>query len=216
MLSLTANSRTPAIITLLVILLAFIVPVSGCTKKEVVPEPSIPSTYSTYTDEAGLFSISYPPDWEPALASIEQLESLTREIISSMNSDLPVEQGNMIFVCGLPVQDGYSPSVIIAINPVPSQIGNHNKMVESEVASLKKFLSDYQEFTRLKVTVDGREATIIDWEGTYPQVGKNHNLQMYMLVGKNEWIVGCTSKADEREKWTKDFEAVVRSLRILK
>jgi hypothetical protein len=47
-------------LSVLVVALAIAVP--GCAEKEAHTEPEIPAHFTTYTDEAGLFSISYPPD----------------------------------------------------------------------------------------------------------------------------------------------------------
>ena len=53
--------------------------VPGCAQEEVqkesIVEPEIPAHFSTHTDEMALFSISYPPDWEPALSVMEELEA---------------------------------------------------------------------------------------------------------------------------------------------
>jgi hypothetical protein len=193
-----------------------LVAVSACAKKNATPTAEIPTNYTTYTDEQGLFSISYPPEWEPALSILAELEQYTKDVIASMNSDLPADQGSFVFIAGIPIETGYAPSVTIGIEPMPALIFTHSQMIEGEISAIKQTLQDYHEFSRNKTTVGGREATIVEWEGTYPQVGKNHNLQMYILVGKNAWIVSCTPPPGEYDKCGKDFQAIVRSLRILK
>lgn len=198
------------------IILASLVTLSGCNKKETTTEPEIPSNYTTYADEQGLYSISYPPDLEPLLSLLPELEQYTKDIITSMNSDVPTDQASMIFVAGIPTATGYEPSFNIGIEPMPALIITHNQMVEGEITGIKQTLSDYHEYSRVQTTVSGREATIVEWEGTYPQVGKNHNLQMFVLVGRNAWVVTCIPPLGEYDKWGKDFQAIVRSLRILK
>jgi hypothetical protein len=181
-----------------------------------VSEPEIPPHYTTFTDEAGLFSISYPPDWEPALSQIPDLEAGVKDIITSIESDLPVENTRTIFFAGLPVEGGYAPNVNIGVESLPGVVWTHDKVVEAAITGIKQMVQDYHEFSRVKTAVDGREATIIDCEGTYPQLGKFHALQMVILVGKTAWLVTCIPPSGEFSKWEEDFDAVVRSLRILK
>ena len=59
-----------------VLVLALVIVAPGCAEEEppTVIEPEIPAHFTTYTDEAGLFSISYPPDWEPTLSQMEAVE----------------------------------------------------------------------------------------------------------------------------------------------
>jgi hypothetical protein len=66
------------------------------------------------------------------------------------------------------------------------------------------------------VTVGGREATILDHEYTLPNMGRFHLLQMIILTDKAAWAVTCGSFPEDFSQWEKDFQSVVRSLRILK
>jgi len=181
-----------------------------------VSEPAIPAHYTTYTNEAGLFSISYPPEWETALSLIPDLEAGVKDVITSIESDLPVGNARTIFLAGLPIEGGYAPNVNIGVESMPGIVWTHDKVVEAEITGIKQIIPDYHEFSRVKTTVGGREATIVDCEGTYPQLGKFHDLLMIILVGKTAWCVTCTSSSGEFSKWANDFNAVVRSLRILK
>lgn len=179
-------------------------------------EPTIPAHFTTYTDEAGLFSISYPPDWEPALSLIEGLEEATKELLESIELDLPLERANVIFFAGVPTEMGYDPNVNIVVESLPGVMWTLDKVVEAEIQGLKDVVDDYHEFSRIKTTISGREATIVEWEGTIPSLPKQHSLQLCMLVGKVAWIVTCTPPSGEFSKYEDDFQAIVRSLRILK
>lgn len=198
-----------------VVVVAFTIVVPGCAQKEASAGLEIPAHYTTYTDEASLFSISYPPDWEPALSLIEGFEEAGKAIITSIESDAPVERASGIFYAGIPTETGYLPAVNIVVESLPGIVLTHENMVEAEIEGLKQFAQDYHEFSRIKTTVGGREATIVEYEGTFPQVGKYHNLLMLILVGKTAWIVTCTPPSGEFSKWEDDFHAIVRSLRIL-
>ena len=122
----------------------------------------------------------------------------------------------MIFVAGRRTAMGYAPNVNIVVEPLSSEITTHEQMVEAELRGIKLVVSDYREISRVKTSVDGRGATIVDFEGTPPgQNSKIHSLQMFILVDKTAWIVTCTSFIDGFVEWEDDFNTIVRSLRIL-
>ena len=176
-------------------------------------EPEIPTDFTTYTDELGLFSISYPPEWELDLESMEEIEQFSREIISSITSGIPVEEAHFLFMAGLP---GEGSNVNIVVEPLPATILTHDEMVAVAIKSLKMVVSDYHEFSRVKTTVDNRTATIIECEATLAGLGTFHNVFMCCIVSKTIWMVTCTTSPDDYNKWEDDFDAIVRSLRILK
>lgn len=178
------------------------------------PEPEIPANYTTYTDEAKLFSISYPPDWETALSFTANFEKDAKEVVSSLKSGVPVGRASVIFLAGRLTATGHEPNVSIVVGPIPEGISTHDQMVEAEVEKAKKVFQDYREFSRVKTTVGGREATIVDWEGTLPEQGKRHFLYMIMLVDKTTWVVTCGTLTKDFAEWENDFNAIVRSLRI--
>ncbi len=202
------------VLSILVIALTIVLP--GCAQKEAPAEPGIPAHFTTYTDEAGLFSISYPPDWELALSEIEGLWQFTEELIESIESDLPLERASLIFLAGVPTEMGYSPNVNIVCESLPGVVWTLDKMVEASIREIKDFIEDYHEFSRVKTTIGGRQAVIVEWEGTFPQLGKFHDLQMFTLVGKTVWVVTCTPPTGKFSDYEDDFQAIVRSLRILK
>lgn len=199
-----------------VLVVAFMIALPGCAQKEAPPEPQIPAHFTTYNDEAGLFSISYPPDWELALSIIEDLEQATKELVQSIESDAPIERASIIFFAGVPVETGWIPSVNIVVESLPGLTWTHDEAVEAEVRGIKQIYPDYRQLSRTDTTIDGRKATIIDCEATIPGFGKAQQLQMFTLVGKIVWAVTCTPEPGRFSESEEDFYAIVRSLRILK
>ena len=181
-----------------------------------VSEPAIPNHFITYTDEAGLFSISYPQDWELGLSRLEFREQSAKDIIKAIDSDAPVERASAIFLAGLPIGTGSSPNVNIVVESLPGGMWTMDEVAEAFVTSNKNYIPDYYEFSRVKTTIDGREAIIVDYEGTYTGLIKCHYLLMVTLVGKTEWVVTCGALPGEFSKWQDNLNAIVRSLRILK
>jgi hypothetical protein len=179
-------------------------------------EATVSDNYTIYTDESGLFSISYPSDWSLSLAFLASLGQDTKPAISNLQSGLPVEKATVLFTAGRRTATGYEPNTNIVVEPPPEEISTLDGMVEAEVQIAQKGFPDYQEFSRTKTTVDGREAIILDWEGT-PQTGKKlHFLQMFTLVDKAVWSVTCTALPDDFGQWQNVFQTIVQSLRISK
>jgi hypothetical protein len=75
-------------------------------------------------------------------------------------------------------------------------------------------VDDYHEFSRVKTTIDGREAVIIDLQINTPISGAFHDLYMITLVGKTAWLIGCRTSPEMFSDYEDDFHAVVRSFRI--
>ena len=181
-------------------------------------ESEIPANFTTYTDDLKLFSISYPSDWETALYYIPDLEKDTKEIINSLKTGLPIERPGAIFIAG--GKECISClSVNIVVEPIleqiPKGVSALDQMFEAAIVGTKiERLQDYREFSRVKTTIDGREAAIVDCEGMVPGTGKRHYLMMITLVGKTAWLVTCCSTAEDFATFENDFNTILRSLRI--
>ena len=199
-------------VSIFLVMVALIAGMVGCTE----PEPEIPAHYTTYTDELSLFSISYPPEWEPALEHMEEFEQASKDIISSITSDIPLIEASLLFFAGLPTMEGFNPSVNIVVQPVPEGTWTHDELVTAGIEGTKDVYPDYHEFSRVKTTVGNRTATIIEWQGTLPGSDTGRFVQMCLTVSETYWLVTCGAFPDEYSEWEDDFDAIVRSLRILK
>ena len=172
-------------------------------------EPPIPAHFTTYTDELGLFSISYPPELELGLEFID--EQATQNIISSMNSGLPIEETYTVFNAGLTMQG----AVVVVVEPLPCTVSTHDQMVTAAIEGIKLVCSDYQELSRVRTIVDGRPATIVEYNMTLCSGSRLHCVSMLCMVNRTTWEVSCSTLPDEYSNWEGTFDAIVRSLRIL-
>jgi len=205
--------------TLCAVIVFALLLVAGCAAPAPTPtpEPAIPAHFVTYTEE-NIFSISYPPDWEPALSLIEEMRKFVDEWLENIEAGTSLEgEVNTIFFAGLPTETGYSPNVNIGVSPLPAGLGTLDEVVEANIRGIKDILGeDYQEFSRVKTTIDGREAVIVDAEVDLPDLGRFRNLTVGMLKDKVSWVVTCTAYPEEFSHCEDDFQAIVRSLRILR
>jgi len=179
-------------------------------------ETIVPAHFTTYTDELSLFSISYPPEWEPDPGTIEEAEQAAKDIISSITSDIPLEEASILFVARLPIMEGFMPNLNIVVEPLPGIMWTLDEVVAASIEGIKAVVSDYHEFSRVKTTIDNRTATIIEFQGNVAGFGTYRCVQMYLLVSETIWGVCCTALPDEYSEWEDDFDDIVRSLRILK
>jgi hypothetical protein len=192
---------------------------AGCGKstrpETTAAEPTVPAHYATYADEAGLFSISYPPDWESLAYLNPDVPKALNDVLKSIDEDSPVQKTWTLFWAGVPPE--YATTFGVCVDPLPPLIRSHEQMVQAQLDTIRGNIEDFREHSRVRTTVDGREATIVDWSGTYsPEFGEGRWLQVYVLVGRNAWVVACSSRSEQYETWVNDFQSIVRSLRILK
>lgn len=198
-------------------------PTSPQSPEEAEPPPTKPeitTNYTTYTDDTQLFSISYPSDWELGLSSIADFDNTVKKAISEIQSGSTIERPSMLFLAGKPTAEGgYSPYVsiyvesVFVVNPTEG-LATNDQMVEAEIRGLNTYVKDYNEFSEMKTTVDGREATIVEYEGALSGAEKMHRLLMITFAGKTIWFVTCSSTVEDFATWENDFNTIVRSLRI--
>jgi len=178
------------------------------------PEPEIPAHFTTYTSE-GLFSISYPPDWVPATSIMEELFEEVKELMKSTDPEVQLEDVKMLFAGGIPTEEGYYPSVNIAI--VPRSVGywTLDEVVEAETQYSREHSQRYREYSQVRTVVDGREAVILDTEDYEPDWGTWRYLQLFVTKDKFLWMVTCSIESEDFKDYEDTFSDIVRSLRIL-
>ncbi len=178
------------------------------------PEPEIPAHFSTYTSE-GLFSISYPPGWVPATSIMEEALEAAKEWIQTVDPTVPVEEVQILFLGGIPIEEGYYPNVSIAISPRSIGYWTLDEIVEVENQWSREYLQRYHEYSQISTTVDGREAVILDSEDYDPYLGMWRFLQLFTVKDNFVWLVTCSIESEDFRGYEDTFYSIVRSLRIL-
>ncbi|MBA7587861.1 hypothetical protein ES708_29906 [subsurface metagenome] len=212
--------------TLLSILVIGILLLSACgTPTTEIPsasEPQIPTHFTTYTDEAGFFSISYSPDWEPFPSWFEELGADSRDFFKSYDSNVSLVGLFFVFMAEAPMESGVSSAnVNIVIQSLSDMTirgwWTLDEIVEAKLQRTEEIEEEYHEFSRVKTIIDGREAVIIDWESfTSDLSGKVRCVQMFTIADEIVWKVTCYADSTKFADFEDDFLAIVRSLRILK
>ena len=184
------------------------------TQTTTTTEIQPPADYTTYTSQ-GLFSISYPSDWKLLNYTLEDLEVMVQDLLTSIDSGLPLNQVSYIFAAGLPTDLGWEPSTNIVVESLPFPVSSLDEAVDAEIAGIRSFVDVYMEIYRTNMFIGGIEATIIYWEGIMGMDNLS-KLQMYMLLDDIVWIVTCTPPPGEYGQWEEEFSNIVFSFRYLK
>jgi hypothetical protein len=196
----------------------------GCAEKaSPTPEPTIPSNFTTYIDENELFSISYPQDWEIPLSKLEEMKQATIELLNSMNLNIPLDVMCYLFTAGQLTEGGADPNLKITAYTLPADWPSLDAQVEGNIRGVEANVKDFHQFSRVKTTVGGKEAEIIEMlgsvEGTTNGITVKvdvHMLQMYIISGGNVWIVQCLTLAEKYGGFENTFHAILRSFRVYK
>jgi len=180
-----------------------------------VSEPTIPAHFTTY--KLGLFSISYPSDWE--LASSMFIEGITRDVenyLRDIGSIGSLAGGEVVFFGGIPYETGYNPNVNVIVILSSEGRWELEDLIDAVQREYMNDAEEYYEFSRTKTVVDGSEAIILDCAAKYPSLGEWHSLQMFLRDNNNNllWIVTCSViPPKDFSDFEDDFYAIVKSLR---
>jgi len=187
------------------------------------PEPTpAPAHFTTYTDEASFFSISYPPDWKPFPSWLEELGVLSKDFFKGYDSDASLVGLFFVFIAEAPRDlGGSSPNVNIVVQALSDMTMRGwwtlDEIVEAKLQRTKEIKEGYHEFSRVSTIIGGREAVIIDWESSSSELGKKaRSIQMFLIADNLVWKVTCYVDSQQFSDFEDDLHAIVRSLRILK
>ncbi len=178
------------------------------------PEPEIPAHFTTYTSE-GLFSISYPPDWAPATSIMEEVFEEIKEVMKSTDPEVQLEGVKMLFMGGIPTEEGYYPTVNILVGPRSVGYWTLDEIDEAESLWAREHTEGYHENSYILTVVDGKESSILDSEDNEPGYGRWRYLQLTTIKDKFVWMVTCATESEDFKDYEDTFSNIVRSLRIL-
>lgn len=186
---------------------------SRSTSTEYSPQPP-PLGFTTYTSE-GLFSISYPEEWSPALSILEEAEEWIGEYLEDIDPEIDFSDAQMIFFAGGEYPGGYYPSVNIIVAPRSIGYYDLDEICENEIGLAREILREYNINFQTRTTIDGRETEIIASDYFMPDDSKWSLTQMLTVEGKFVWVISCGCETTDFPKNEDDFDKIIRSIRIL-
>jgi len=177
-------------------------------------EPEIPSNFTTYTEE-GLFSISYPSDWQPATSIMGEIFEETKQMMEASVPLVSLEGINILFMAGSESLDGYYPAVTVLTEKREAGYWTLDEVYEANSRYDKAVTPGYKELSITKTVIDAREAIIAFTEDNEPGYGRWRYLNTFTVKDDFVWLVGCSCEHQDFRDYEETFESVVRSLRIL-
>ena len=212
--------KFPKLCTVIFVFIMLISLTIGCASQSSTTTTQafqIPSNYTTYTDESSLFSVSYPNQWEPVPdTALAAAMAQTKDTINAIKSGLPIEKASILFAAGLKKPTGYYPSVNIVVEPSPTGVSSSEEAVQAELLGLKQIDPKYQEVSRTKVVVNGKDAIIVEYKAHFSTSPLMHNLVLACLSSKTIWVLTCTATDTDFSQWSNDFNNIARSFKINK
>jgi len=180
-----------------------------------VQEPDIPANFTTYTQE-GLFSISYPSGWQPALSVMEEVAEESKRAIQAQDPTASFEDMGIIFYAGELTSEGfYYPTVNIATERRSLDYWTLDEVYEAKVVWSEEYAPGYKVLSVDKVIVDGRDCIIDCSEDDEPSYGRWLYIQLFTVKGDFAWCVTCGCESNDFPTFENTFRSIVRSLRIL-
>jgi len=210
--------RKLAIVLAVWLMMAVGIGAIGCSEKTSptpTPEPTIPVNFTTYTNNAGIFSISYPQDWEAPLWMLENLELYSTDYMNSVNSSQSVSDVYVLFLAGQPMDGGLDPNINIVVEPRPAGTVTLDSVIDAEILGLESTATDFHELSRTEMTVGGREAAIIEYEASF-EAAEVHNLVMFIPTEVNVWTTTCTTGPEKYSSAENTLYDILRSFIIYK
>ncbi len=139
----------------------------------------------------------------------------TKEWIKNLDPEVLLEGQRMLFLAGIPTEEGYYPGVNVIVTPRSVGFWTLDEIVETDSAWCRENLQKYREYSLLNTTIDGREAAISDWEDYDPDYGTWRYITTYLVKDKFMWSVTCAAESEDFKDYEDTFSDIVRSIRIL-
>lgn len=175
---------------------------------------STPHGFTTYTSE-GLFSISYPNEWSPAMSILAELEEITIDYLKSIDPEIEAGDFQLLFFAGEPYREGYYPSVSIATSPRGIGYYTLSEICDAEDIFSREYSQRYRVYSQIRSTVNGREVDIKIDEDYTVEDGEWRYMTLTTVKGKFVWFVTCSSESKDFSNYEDTFNKIVRSFRIL-
>jgi hypothetical protein len=202
------------LVRVLPVLLALAI-IPGCTTAIITTtslESPIPTYYTNYTAENGLFSISYPAaGWGPEPEMLAEDEAAIKTFIADRTQRKPLEQPVILFVGGLP--EAFVPTIIVLAEPLTENVAEHEALVAAKIESFKSAGTNFKEVQRMDTTMGGKQATIIEYSATLGSTAR-HDVVAFFADSGVVWSVTVAALQSNYKQYLKDQYLIVRSLRV--
>ncbi|MBN2239070.1 MAG: hypothetical protein JW712_04800 [Dehalococcoidales bacterium] len=224
-------SKITAIILSFITLLTTLV---ACSNNSTLPDQQqssntfqVPPMFTTYNDPNGLFSVSYPGSWKPFSALIS--DYTFDDDKNNLKAGMPIDRVVPLFKAGIEINRVYNPSIMVAVQPIPSGVSNIQQWAgyisssESNPVVLegKEFDVDYRSISLTETTVNNKNALLDESSKLFPSLVdsssiRGHLLTLWVWSDKYIWCLVCLSDEDNFNQYKDDFNNIVRSFNLIR
>jgi hypothetical protein len=200
----------------IVILLSFMVGCGDSTSTATTSaNGNIPSNFQSYSADFDLFSIAYPDHWELTDSMVSQ-ESQISDALDIINGGFTISYTSVVFEAGLNTGSGYYPIVNISVEPSGPAVMDLEDEVEYLIETLRNSAPDLQVVSQTPIKSFGKDATLIEFKGTFSGGLLMHDLMLVYMSGTNVWSATCTAKDADYSQYADVFNSIVRSFQVNK
>ena len=187
-----------------------------------VSESRIPVQFTTYIDNMGTFSISYPTDWELALEQMGVTWEEEKKGLEKIGPDLAVEQATSVFLAGRPMGETQTwipdvkkldPYVNIIVEPNPGFTSWH-ELVEAVNVEAWRY-NEYHLLDKVETTVGDKKALILE-EKFMLRGLMSHGFRLFIIEERIIWSVTCDAGIQQFADEQENMNQIIRSFRTLK
>jgi hypothetical protein len=207
-------------IVIIFLILISLIALPSCTPDSDLGEYKVPSTYTTYKDKNGLFSISYPQDWkieESRLSSLsaesDSLNEYLKGNIYTIDTHFPnapnIKDEWLPFIAS---EDNDDKNGIIVLSAISKEKIYLKGKTKEQIYNIAFETKDYKPFLQETLKIAGKEVAIFK----YPANLETSQIISIMITDNIVWVLVCRSQKLDNQDDTKDYQIIVRSLRILK
>jgi hypothetical protein len=204
---------------LMVISILFLVLV-GCTGTDATSSPAqetewaVPPSYTSHTDNTGLFTISYPGNWEAIPNPTGVDESEMENLIEKINSG-NLDDAGPVFFWGFPSDNGFNPTCSLVVEPRGKSQRDIQQIMEDSISLMNDFWGGIQQISLEYEVIDGREIAVLEYLATISEV-EVHSLVLVTIDKDVIWTNGCVVRlASVEYRWFEiPLNKIVRSLEI--
>lgn len=175
--------------------------------------PAVPPNYLTYEDDTGLFSISFPPDWQanpPGITSTPLLPGT--DVVESIKSGIPLASTGSVAYLNAPSGAAWC---VVQAGPLLDKHRTVEEVAAEQRDEIRQYASRIDLIQEESILVDGRESVIQELELNLGGV-KTHSLALVMNYANTTWTTTCTidTTVSVYAEYQAAFYSILGSLRI--
>jgi len=175
---------------------------------------AIPANYISHTDETGLFTVSYPSNWEEIPNPIGVDEGEMQYLIEKTNQGI-LDDAGPVYFWGFPSEGNFNPICSLVVEPRDESQPNIQQVMDETTSIMGELWSGFQQVSLEYENIYGREVAILEYTATISET-QAHSLVLMTIDGDVIWTNSCIvrSLSVDYNWYERTLNNIVRSLEI--